>query len=447
MSVKQILKKLGIVMASVTILYLLILLIAGMYLNSQKDSIHQKFETVLKDKLNGTFKIGKIDISVWKHFPAIGFRMENFTLLDSVYHRPIISAKVVATRFSLFALLSSHKTVNDIIIEDASFHLFTDSTGYTNKYLLSARKMDPATSNQKNRSAINIESLQLKNLDIVIEDAPKFKRIAMLINKLEAHSKQSGKIMKVKVDEDISMKQGLGFKLTKGAYLENQRLTGKWSLLYNEEAGTLAFGDTKIKISNHPFVINGNFVFSEKPVFKLHVQSKDLTFELAKAIVTKHIRQKAVNLGMEILGTIDAEVSIEGTLLPNTNPAVNLNCKTVNSRLKTRFTNVDQCSFSANFMNSIHPDSIHDDANSKLSLLTFSCNWDGVNIKGKDIVITNLKTPQLQFKLHSDCNLKDLDNKFAINKIKFLSGSASLDVSYDGPMTEDKSMFQDIEGN
>jgi hypothetical protein len=149
---------------------------------------------------------------------------------------------------------------------------------------------------------------------------------------------------------------------------------------------------------------------------------------------------------VSMAGPLDAFGTVEGSLLPNQEPAVNMNWTTTNNTLQTHVASFSQCSFAGNFMNSVHKDSAHNDNNSRITFHHFAGNWDGIHLSGKDITITNLLQPQLHFAFHSDCKLATLDDKFALKNIMFKKGDVNLDLFYDGPITKDKSMLEELEG-
>ena len=59
------------------IFYLLLLFIAGIYINSKKENILAYIKTELEDKLRGNASIGNFEVSVWKYFPSIAFEIND----------------------------------------------------------------------------------------------------------------------------------------------------------------------------------------------------------------------------------------------------------------------------------------------------------------------------------------------------------------------------------
>jgi len=426
-------------------IYLLVLSAAGIYINTQKKSIMQYVSKQLEEKLHGKASISDLDISVWRHFPNIAFRINGFSLADSFYNKPVIAAQKISTTFSLFRLISADKAVKNIFIEDGVFHLFTDSNGYSNNYLLKVKDTSSSSQTRQGGHIIEIDKITVSNFLVSIENKRANKEISMLVNKLQASVEDDGKRMDIEMKEKVTMKKGLGFNLLKGAYVEGQTLEADWDLQLDKATKSLSFENTTVKINEHPFLMKGKFVFDKvNPAFSVSFDVKDLPYENANKIVTAAIREKTGLV--KIKEPLNVQGSVNGSLLAHQEPAVDISWQTKNNTLTTPVVTFTNCSFAGNFMNSVHKDSLHNDPNSKITFSHFEGDWDGVYLGGKNITITNLLAPQLHFSLHSDCKLEALDNKLALKDIAFKGGTADLDLFYDGPLTKDNSMLEDLEG-
>lgn len=442
MRFKKILRTVTITLVTLLGVYLLLLAGAAFYINRQKEHLRRKIETALRDNLHGQLSLKDFDVTFWRYFPSVGLRVTDFSLSDSVYHKPLFSVKTIATTFNPFSLLLSGKQIDDIIIEDAGFHLFTDSGGYSNKYLLTPRQRE--SGKRTVSSDLLLKKIRIGNLTMLIEDPRKNKRISLLVNKLDASIERNDSLMRISLQEDISMRQGLGFNLQKGSYFENQRISGDWVFNLGRRTQQLSFEKTTISVGGHPFGIAGNFRLGAKPEFSLQFSTRNIGFPLIQAIVTKHIRDKLGNV--DISGVLDADGMVEGSLLPGVKPYVAINYRAGNNTLRTHMAAFTNCSFNGNFVNRVNADSVNDDANSRIRISDFTGNWSGIRLSGKQVVLTNLADPSLQFDLQSACTLQALDELFAMKQIRFLDGAAKIRLQYNGKVTKDRSMLEEIEG-
>jgi hypothetical protein len=134
--IKITLKFLGVIVA----LIIVALIVVDIYIHSHKDEITQKIKTLLSKSINGEITINDVDVSLLTSFPYAGVNVYKVNILDSQYHKPMLQANYVSCRISFFQLLNPHPEIAKLVIEHGRFHFFTDTTGYTNAYLLLKKK-------------------------------------------------------------------------------------------------------------------------------------------------------------------------------------------------------------------------------------------------------------------------------------------------------------------
>jgi len=97
------------------------------------------------------------------------------------------------------------------------------------------------------------------------------------------------------------------------------------------------------------------------------------------------------------------------------------------------------------FTNNIADTLPRSDEFSRITMQTFSGNWKGLQLNGKNIVITNLINPSIEFVLAASESLKNIDDAIGSDVITFLDGSASVILSYNGPLTADPAFFKSLD--
>ena len=439
---KKTIKITGWLLGGLAGFYLLLLFIAGIYINQQQQRILQYITSQLSLHIQGKVSIRAMVVSPWTSFPSIDFRLNDFVITDSAHQLPVLSVQTVSTSFSLFQLIRGKTVISNVSLENGGLHFLTDSTGYSNNFF----KPDTGTSTkQPGAAVVSIAQLRLKNISISIENRIKEKEISFVIHTLHALINADGNGQRIVMAEKITMKKGLGFNLARGAFLENQSINGNWNLHYNAEGKMISFTDARVAIGSHPFILNGQFSFEpEHPLFRIGFAAKKIPYQFAKEVVTARIREKLAIV--DVLEPLDASGSIEGSLLPAHEPAVNIDWQTTNNKLITEAGTFSRCSFEGNFTNSVFPGADHVDSNSRISFSRLRAEWEGIPFTADSASITNLDTARLQLHVLSQCKLEDLDNKLGMQDIAFKSGDASFDLFYDGPIVRDKSMLQAIHG-
>lgn len=423
-------------------LYLVLLFAAGVYINNQQQRIISWVADQINTRIRGTVSIGSMNASPWSSFPSIDFRLNNVTIADSVYQKPVLRLKTLSTSFSLLQLIRGKTVVNNVSLENGELHLVTDSNGYSNSFF---RKNDKKQAAQPGNAAVSIEQLRLKNISLIIENQVKHKEISFIVQSAQAGIATSDSLQQIVLNEKILMKKGLGFNLARGAYLEGQTINGKWNLVYNAQAKTIAFSEAKVSIGKQPFVLGGEFSMGgENPQFRIQFSTQQIGYPLAQQLVTARIRQKLTIV--EIAKPLDASGSIQGSLLPAHEPSVDIQWQTSNNRLNTEAGEFDHCSFAGSFTNHLGPGA-YADSNSRISFTGISAAWNGITFTADTAKITNLDTARLQVHVISSCQLKDVDTKLGMEDIAFTGGEGQFDLVYDGPLVRDKSMLQGLTGS
>ncbi len=416
------------VAGTLLVLIILALTTAGLYVHLNKEKIIAKAKELVANAIKGEAEIKDIDISVWSSFPHVAVKLSHVSLLDSHYHKPLLQAGEIAVSIGLFQLLHPREIAR-LKISDCSFHLFTDTSGYSNSYLLS--KKDTALSASSSSSLI-INHVELENVNILIEHAVRQKRYEFNFSSLQADINRKDSSLHIKMNEKCLM-NGLAFNLLKGSYLQNHLIEADgWRLRFNTVSKELLFDETAININNQKYLLRGKFHFRDSAFFQLHVKTTGVPLKQAAKILTDRI-QKKINV-VDLKNKINVEATLEGPLEGGGDPYVTAAIQTSGNEIGTPVTNFTNCSFEGKFINHMSDSLPPSDENSIILFTKFSGGWNGINIIADSILISNLAKPVLQFSFLSQCSLKELDANLALTTIKFMDGNANLVLQYNGPL-------------
>ena len=404
-------------------LYLLFLAGLSIYISSSKERLIKFLTDRMRETILGELKIDKADITVWQSFPKLGISLTNVTISDSFYHRPFLSAKEITAKIGFLDLVGSRLKINSVEIRDAVLHTFTDTSGYTNSYVL-RRQNKPR---RKNSKPVVFSNIELENVTAISENAIKKKRYELLIKEADADIQMQGAGYNIELEEDLVIR-GLGFYLPKGSWLENQRIQATWKLRFDTSGNILSFDDTKVKIQGHPFTIKGAFFMNEPAHFHIEASTTDISYEAALAILKSTTRQKINKI--QLSKGLDAKIMIDGALAYRSLPLVRVDFTTKNNDVTTPVVGLNDCTFSGNFINDVNPDSPRTDNNSRVTIYSLESKWGDINLKAQNIAVTNLLQPVIQFQFYSECTLPQLDEQLSSSTIRFINGDAKLYLSY-----------------
>jgi hypothetical protein len=82
--------------------------------------------------------------------------------------------------------------------------------------------------------------------------------------------------------------------------------------------------------------------------------------------------------------------------------------------------------------------------NSPNNYANLSGKWHGLLLTGKDIKVNNLLKPVVEFNLSSFASLTDIDNAIGSDAITFMAGTASIGLSYNGPLVADPAQLKNL---
>jgi hypothetical protein len=408
----------------------------SVYIEINKKKILADFGSQLSKKMNGRISYSDADITVWKSFPFIGLQVSNARLADSM-NIPLLKMEKISFRVSLIQYFRANTELSDVSLRNGFIHLFTDSAGYTNKYLFDK---EPGVDQQNNK--LDIDNAALKNVRIVIENKQKRKRFDVLFKRLVADIANSKNIIKIKLSQ-ASQVNGLGFNLSKGSFLRGQSLEGSTRLRYDKEQARLSFDDDDMNIDRQAYSLKGNFWF-HRDSFDLSVITKQAPFEKLKHVFAENIYTDIKNVHLE--KPIDVTAKLEGSLAYRTIPKVTAQWSVKDNSVKVPVADITRCSFEGLFTNEIVKGQPFTDENSGITISRFSGDWEGILLKSDKISITNLVHPVADMQLRSSTDLRSLNDKLGLNAIEFISGTASLDLHYNGPLEKETDFADRLNG-
>lgn len=397
------------------------------YLN-KKDLISKIKETV-SERTHGEVIVKDLSVSIFRTFPFLSLEIFDVSVRDTMYHqhkKDFFKANRLYARINLFAAISSSPWVSKVLIKDGAIHILSDTTGYTNKYIL---KADPA----KEKSERVYPGFSFRNFQFVMENPERNKLYHFSMDDVECTINEKKEILRIEVDADMIVKN-LAFNTDKGSYLENKSLTGRFDLIYHKEKKLLSFKDIKLRLDNHPYIFTGNFnLDSTSRAFDLLIGTNNIQFQKAAGILPFALSKKLVVY--EMIQPVSIKASIQGTMRFQSKPQVLVVMNTQNNTLNTPMGQFANATFNSTFTNAFIEGQPNIDENSAVIFQNFSAVFENIPLKSKQIRISNLKQPYLEFDVQSDFQLAALNELTGTSSLKFEKGTSSLDLKFKGPAT------------
>ncbi|HEX5152966.1 MAG TPA: AsmA-like C-terminal region-containing protein [Parafilimonas sp.] len=418
-------------------LILLLFIIANIYVHYNKQKLLDVINSNINKNISGKFEVKDIEITTLSHFPNISVELKNISLLDSVYHRPLLQCALLSCRFNIFKIWGVDRELSKLVIEHGAVSFFTDSAGYKNTSMFKKKEKTPSTT----KNTFTIHQVEMTDMSFRIDDAPKAKHYHLQFEKLSAAIDQQDSVMLFNVNEKALIRQ-LTFNEARGAYLENHTIEGRMKLRFNTSAKTLSCNNADLEINDQPYTISALFRFTGQPDFHIEATTKKLLYSKGVALLTPKLRNTLGNI--QLKAPLDVHAVLDGLLKYRAIPAININWQTEKNELSAGSITFKDCSFTGTFVNQIADTLPRTDEFSRVVLQTFSGNLDGLQMEGKNIVATNLLKPYVQFDLKSNAALNQLENLIASEQVNFLTGKVQMALLYNGPLLTDPALLKNL---
>ncbi|MFY0255660.1 AsmA-like C-terminal region-containing protein [Chitinophaga sp. 30R24] len=415
------------------VIALLLLLFLGMtwYIHANKEDFLKQIAAQVNERISGTISIQDMESSVWRSFPNVSIGLKKVVLQDSTWqyhHHALLDVNYIYVKVNTLSLLRKHVAISDITLQDGTVFLYTDTSGYSNTYVLRA---SGGNRHSGYRDA-EIKQLLLRNIYFVIDNRQKFKLFQLDIKQLDGKILVSDSSIALTMTSDI-LSKSFAFNTNKGSYLQGKRLQLNLTVSYNKRTKLLQIPEQEIKIDGHPVMIAGQFGFSEKPPpFQLKITANQVLLKEAASWLSPVISAKLTNI--TLTKPLDAFADIAGYLKFRDTPHVVVNWKTTGNVLGSPIGEWKNCSFTGRFNNEVLPGKSHNDENSAVNIFGLSAVWAGVTLKADTIRVVNLKQPLLHGHFRAAFPLTNLNDGDNDGPLVFKGGSANADLYYTGPL-------------
>lgn len=427
-------------------IFFLFILFLYAYVYFNKKAILRNANEKISTAINGKVTIGDVSLAFFTNFPNIAVELRDVSITDSMFvqhHHELLSARKILIALNTFKLFSKKVDLKNVVIKNATIYLYTDSLGYSNKYLLKPKNKDTSVAKSRlSKPEDVLNKLELDSVSVIIDDHNKNKLYSFLANNLIAKSIHSDSSLHFKINHDVIL-QSFSLNVAKGSFAKNQLFRGTIDLHYNTKQKELKF-ETDSRFTDQAIQLIGDFKLDTLQSFSLKIISQKIQYSFAQTLLTEHIA-KAMSI-VSITKPLNVIANISGSLAGG-EPLINVSCaSTKDNIIKTNFNEFKNCTFSATFTNQFIKDSLPGDPNSIIELQNFTGNWEEVPLKSEKIRISNLKEPYLECTLISDFDLSTLNSILSSDALHLEAGKGKLNLDYKGPLGKKSDVVPQMNG-
>lgn len=408
-------------LAGMVALLIMVALCSFLYVYFNRDFIENQIRSEINKKVDGEIVSEKFSFDFFKYFPATSVHLEHFSIRDSLFsmHKmELLHAENVYVRINLKDLFSNKIEIENITLEKGGVFIFTDSTGYSNKYLMQKK-------NSTDTVAIktSLRKIVFNDFKIVYRDQPKKKFFSATISKLKCSFSFSDAKQFFDVETEGKIKF-LGFNISKGYYAVNTTFSTHLNLTYDGEENVLEIPLSSIYLNDRSYETKGKFHLGEVAFFEMELSSKRAIFNEMAVMTTQRIQQR-LSL-YRFTQPVAVYIRLAGKLQYGAIPKVAISLNTIKNTLRYKDHEFIGSAFNASFNNRFDTTVVASDENSEIIIKNFTSEWEGIPVNAAQILVRNLKKPVINTTVVSNFPLTLINRLSGSQVYNFTEGTGSV---------------------
>jgi hypothetical protein len=417
---------------------LLLLGAAGLryYFEHNKARIVADLNRYITERINGTLRIGSIDLDLLTGFPTLSLTLSDVELKDDLpASRRLLQAKRIGVGLNVLRLLHREIDVQSVLIDGASVDLFTDENGVTNFNVFKAvtpgapPPSGPATTPGPGRSAptLLVRDVELRDVDFQAEVVPETKRFHFVIASLRAPIEYVPDGPRTRLKLKVLARE-MTFLGKNGSFIQDQPVAGALTAAWSYSTHRLSVHADDLAIGKGTFAVDGRFAIGQKPaLFDLEIRSRIRWLDASRLLspnVTRILDQ------IDVSKPVEARCVIHGDLNDKRDPAIVVDADIANSEVHIPDGVVSNVSFHGQFMNHVDPHKPNGDPNSSVTLTRFRGAYGSIPFQIPRATLVNLLKPVVSGTVQAGFALAGLNDVIDEKLILFSGGQANVNLEF-----------------
>jgi len=412
------------------LLGLVILGLAGLrfYFEHNKARIVADLNAYITERINGTMRIGGIDLQLLTGFPTLSLTLTDVELKDNVpASRRLLKAKELDVGLNVMRLFHREIDVQSIVISGATIDLFTDADGLTNFNIFKPPPPGAAPEAGRTAPALLVRDVELRDVDFKAEDLREKKLFHFVIDSLRApiDYEPDGLRSRLKLK---ALARSMTFLSTNGSFIKDQQVAGVLKAAFSKSARRLTVETDALAIGKDTFAVQGRFAIGQKPaLFDLDIQTKIRWLD-ASRLLSDNV-QRILNQ-IDVSKTVEARCVIHGDINDKRDPAIVVQADVKNSEVRIPDGVIKNVSFHGEFNNHADPDKPNGDPNSAVTLTGFTGAYGSIPFQIPRATLVNLLKPAASGTFQTEFSLPKLNELIDERVILFSGGQARVNLEF-----------------
>jgi hypothetical protein len=401
-----------------------------------QDEIKNLAVKELNKQLNTPIKVGKIDFSLFEHFPfaAISFPDVEMKESNNQHQNNLVQAKDISLLFNVWDLVNKNYHIKKLYLADAHFNIVIDSLGNPNYSIWKASQSSDEA------FQFSIDKIRLENTSISFKDIQNKKIINLLVNDGELSGDFTEKEfeLKAKVATEIEKINfdGINYLLDKKAKIATE-------VLVNLNQSDFEIKKLHVELPEITLDSKGKITYSEKiQNILLNVKGSEMSIQSFISLLPKAQQNKLKDY--QSTGDFYFDADINGSIGPKKVPSIKIKAGIKNGSVtieneKIKKQKIENVELNLEFTNG---KSTNLNA-AVLQINKFKGTLDGNPISAQ-ASIRNFNNPSIFLTLATTASLKKLGELMPDAPVQFTNGSVAINVNLNG-LWSDFSAVNNIE--
>jgi hypothetical protein len=389
-----------------------------------QDEIKNLAVKELNKQLNTPIKVGKIDFSLFEHFPfaAISFPDVEMKESNNQHQNNLVQAKDISLLFNVWDLVNKNYHIKKLYLADAHVNIVIDSLGNPNYSIWKTSQ------NSDESFQLAIDKIRLENTIVSFKDIQNKKIINLLINDGELSGDFTEKEFELKAQVATEIEK---INFNGNNYLLDKKAEIATEVLVNLNQSIFEIKKMHVELPEITLDSKGKITYSEKiQNILLNVKGSEMSIQSFISLLPKAHQNKLRDY--QSTGDFYFDADINGSIGPKKVPSIKIKAGIKNGSVtienekikKQKIENVDlNLEFTNGTSTSLN--------SAILQINKFNGTLDGNPISAK-ASIRNFNNPSIFLTLATSTSLKKLAELMPDAPVKFTNGSVAINVNLNG---------------
>ena len=389
-----------------------------------QDEIKNLAVKELNKQLDTPIKVGKIDFSLFEHFPfaAISFPDVEMKESNNQHQNNLLQAKDISLLFNVWDLVNKNYHIKKLYLADAHVNIVIDSLGNPNYSIWKASQSSDEA------FKFSIDKIRLENTSVSFKDIQNKKIINLLVKDGELSGDFTEKEFELKAEVATEIEK---INFNGNNYLLDKKAEIATEVLVNLNQSIFEIKKMHVELPEITLDSKGKITYSEKiQNILLNVKGSEMSIQSFISLLPKAQQNKLKDY--QSTGDFYFDADIKGSIGPKKVPSIKIKAGIKNGSVtieneKIKKQKIEQVELNVEFTNGSSTS-----LNSAiLQINKFKGTLDGNPISAQ-ASIRNFNNPSIFLTLATSASLKKLAELIPDAPVKFTNGSVAINVNLNG---------------